>query len=173
MTKFCYGEFCRIKILRIRPEAHAGTGITPAAGIDNVEVFGSVAIGEGNKVNLTVATDGNFHPVRQRVNHRDPHTVQTTGVLVVFIGELTTSMELGHDQLNPGDLFFRMNIHRHTTTVIHHFQGLVFMQYHFDIRGVPRQRFIHTVVDHFLTKVIRAGRVCVHSRAPFNRLQTI
>ncbi len=67
---------------------------------------------------FAVAFDAHFDFARQRVDHRNTDTVQTTGKVITLVGEFSAGVQLGHDHFNAGDFFFRVNINRHTATVV-------------------------------------------------------
>ena len=96
--------------------------------------------------------------------------MQTTGELVVFIGELTARMQTTEDQLDGRHPLFRVDIHRHATPVVDNFQRLIGMQDDVNAFGMTRQRFVHTVINNFLAQMVWACRIGVHPRAAANRL---
>ncbi|MNS51838.1 hypothetical protein D3C72_845350 [compost metagenome] len=149
----------------------AGPGITFTAGTDNLKVLYFIAVFKGDVVDLAVAAHGHFHALREGVDHGDPHAVQAAGELVVFIGELTARVQTAKDQFDSRDTLFRVNIDRHTAPVVDHFEGLVGMQDHIDAFGMACQRFVHTVINHFLAQVVWASGIGVHPRAAANRLK--
>ena len=54
----------------------------------------------------------------RRIDHAHAHAVQAAAEGVVFIVEFAAGMQAGQDELNTGDFFFGMNIHRHAAAVI-------------------------------------------------------
>jgi hypothetical protein len=74
-------------------------------------------------------------------------------------------MQASQDQFHPGHLMLRMNVHRHPAAVVLHRERAIRMKDHIDPRRKAADRFIHTVVDHLLGKMIRTGGVGVHARA--------
>src|SRR5690606_3387606 len=94
------------------------------------------------------------------------------GELVVLVGELAAGVQLGEDQLDAGDAFFRVDVHRHAAAVVDHFQRVVLVEDHLDGRGVAGQRLVDAVVDDFLGQVVGARGVGVHARALAHRVQT-
>lgn len=81
-------------------------------------------------IDITITAHRYIDPAGQGVDHRNTYAVQTTGELVVFIGELATSVQTAEDQFNTRHAFLRVDIHRHTTAVVYDFQRLVFVQNH-------------------------------------------
>jgi hypothetical protein len=49
-----------------------------------------------------------------------------------------TSVQFGQDQLDPWNTFFWVDIHRHTTAIVGHFEGVICMQNNFNFSGVAR-----------------------------------
>ena len=74
-------------------------------------------------------------------------------------------MEPGQNQLDPWELFFFMQVNRHTATIVSHRHGSIFTQNDSDFAGVTFQRLINAVVDDFLRQMIGPGGVRVHARA--------
>src|SRR3546814_10691227 len=68
-----------------------------------------VSVAEAHPMLLAVAPDGELQPFAERVDDRDADTVEAAGDLVgVVVGgvlELTTGVELGHDDLGRRDAF--------------------------------------------------------------------
>src|SRR5690606_16309338 len=150
-----------------------GAGITLATSADNFQVTHLVAIGKGNPVDITVAADPHFQVRGQGVDHRHTHPVQTTGELVVLIGELTAGVEFGENQLYPGNPLFRVDIHRHAAAIVRYRQGAVLVQGHLDLTRMTGQGFVNTVVDDFLGQVVRTGGVGIHPRAFANGVEAV
>ena len=171
MLEAADGELEAVEILGVRPEVHAGAGVALAHRADHFQVAGLVAIGEGDAVLVAVAAHAHFDAGRQGVDHRDTDTVQTTGELVVLVGELTAGVQLGEDQLDAANALFRVDVDRHTAAVIGHFQGIVGMQDHLHRTGVTGQGFVDAVVDDFLGQVVGPAGVGVHARALAHRVQ--
>ena len=97
--------------------------------------------------------------------------MQTTGELVVLVAELAAGMQLGKDQFDARYAFFRVDIHRHATAIVEHFQRIVLVEDHLDRLGVPGQGFVDAVVDDFLGQVVGACGVGVHARALAHRVE--
>ena len=166
------GKFRRVEVFRVGQETHAGAGFLFRAAVHHLQIEGFVAVFEADARHLTIAPDGHFQHLRQRVNHRHTHAVQTTGKLIVVVGEFTTGVQLAEDQLDPGDAVLRVNIGRHTAAVVQHRHGAIAVQCDFHIGGMPCQRFVHGVVDHFLRQMVGAGGVGVHPRAFTDGVET-
>ncbi len=158
MLEAADGELRRVEVLRIGPEAHAGAGVALADRADHFQVGGLEAVGEGHAVLVAVTLDLDLDLVGQGVDHRDAHAVQAAGELVVLVGELAAGVQLGEDQLDAGDAFFRVDVHRHAAAVVDHFQRVVGVEDHLDGLGVAGQRFVDAVVDDFLGQVVGPRR---------------
>jgi len=126
---------------------------------------------ERHAVFVAVATDGDLDTVGQRIDHRYAHAVQAAGEVVVLAGEFATRMQAGQDQLDARDAFIRMDVYRHAAAVVAHLDRAVAMHDHFDIFGVPGQRFVYRVVDDFLRHMVRARGVGIHAGAALDRVK--
>jgi hypothetical protein len=65
-----------------------------------------------------------------------------------------------------------MYIDRHTATVISNFDRVVLKQLYIDPLTVPRKRFVNTVINHLVSKVIRTTCVRIHTWPAPHWLQT-
>ena len=149
----------------------AGPGVAFTAGAGDAQVFNFFPIFKGDAVDLTIAAHVDFHALRQGVDDRNPHPMQAAGELVVFIRKLPARVQPTKNQLNRRNPFFRVDINRHPAPVVDNLQRLIGMEDDFHAFGVAGQCFIHTVINNFLTKMVRTGCVGVHSRAAANRLK--
>ncbi|MNV26446.1 hypothetical protein D3C71_1175660 [compost metagenome] len=161
----------RIEILRVGPEAHAGTGVLLADAADHFQRRGAVAIAEGDAVLAAVALDMHLDQGRQRIDHAHAHAVQAAGEGVVLVVELAARMQAGQDQFDAGDLLLGVDVHGHATAVIADFAAAVLEQRDFDRVGVSGQGFVDGIVDDFLRQMVRARGVGVHARAALDRVQ--
>ena len=98
--------------------------------------------------------------------------MQTTGKLIVVVGEFTTGVQLAEDQLNPGDAVLGVNVGRHTAAVVQYGHRAIAVQRDFHKGGVTGQRFVHRVIDDFLRQMVGAGGVGVHARAFTDGVET-
>ncbi len=163
--------FGRVEEAGIRPKSHLGPSILLTHFADHGQRLGRITIGKGHGMHLRVFFDLNFDPSRQGVNNTDTHPVQTAGEFVIFAREFTACVQTGQDQLNPRYAMLRMNIHRHTSTVVGHSHAAVGQQSDLDSIAVSAHGFVYRVVDHLLDQVIRALRVGVHAGATSNRFK--
>jgi hypothetical protein len=97
--------------------------------------------------------------------------VKAAGILVILLVELSTRVQPGQDQFNARDFFFRVDIDRHTATVISDLKGSVFVQGNGNFLAVTCQRLVNAVVDNFVCQVIRPGCVGIHARPAADRLK--
>jgi len=165
------GELRRIEILRIGPEMHAGTGVALAHAADDLQLAGLEAIGEAHAVFVAVALDGHHHLGRQGVDHGNADPVQTTGELVVLVGELAAGVQLGEDQFDARHALFGVDVHGHAAAVVDHFQRVVLMQDDLHRARVAGEGFVDAVVDDFLGQVVGSRGVGVHARALAHRVE--
>ena len=103
--------------------------------------------------------------------------MQAAGNLVRGIVELTAGMQHGHDYFGRGTPFFRMDIHRNSTPVIRHGDGLVRMDGDGYVGAETRERLVDRVVDDLENHVVQAGAVVcipdVHSGALSDRVEAL
>ncbi len=97
--------------------------------------------------------------------------MQAAGEFVILPRKFPTRMQPGQDQLNAGDLLFRMLVDRQTAPVIAHRYRAVLVQLDGNSSAEPGDSFIDAVVDDFLYKMVRTGCVCIHPWPLANRLQ--
>ena len=166
-----HGKLGRIKIARIRPEPQGGAGRPARRRADLFQIGRLVAAGEGHVVLLAVALDPDFEMTGQRVHYRHADPVQAAGEAVVAVGELAAGVQAGQDQFDAGNALFGVQVHRHPAPIVGHRQRTVGVQNHLHNRGVAGKRFVHAVVNHFLSQVIRPAGVGIHSRPLANRVQ--
>src|SRR6185503_13582751 len=113
--------------------------------------------------------DPHLELFRERVHDRNADTVKTAGNLVCVLVELSAGVQDGHRELYTGNLFSWMNVDRDSAAVVCHGDGIVGVNYDFDLLGVTGERFIDRVVDYLVDQVMqstRGSRADVHSR-PF------
>ena len=155
MPQTANGEIGTVEVFRIGGELQAGTGVALANGINHLQLGGLVAVGKGHPVNLAIPPDGHFQMGRQGIHHRHTHTVQAAGEVIVALGKLTTGVQAGEDQLNPRNALFLVDIDGHTAAIVFHTQRIVTVQDHINPAGMAGQRLVHTVIDDFLSQVVR------------------
>ena len=98
--------------------------------------------------------------------------MEAAAKLIVFIGEFSSRVEGTENHFHPRLALLRVNVYRHTTTIVGHSDGAILIQGNADFACVTAQRLIDTVVDNLLGKVIGAGRIGVHTGAFAHRLKS-
>jgi hypothetical protein len=73
-------------------------------------------------------------------------------------------MQAGEDHLSTRHPFVRVQVHRHATAVVSDLKRTVLEHHDLDSSGITGDRFVYGVVDHLLSKVVRASGVGVHAR---------
>ena len=95
--------------------------------------------------------------------------MQTAGDLVGGVIELPAGMQHGQNHLGSRTAFLRVDIHRNSTAVVRHRDGLIGMDGDRDVGAKAGQRFVDGVVDDLKNHVVETGAVIgvadVHSRA--------
>jgi len=129
-----------------------------------------------------IPPDGQLQPLRQRVDDRHPHAMQTARHLVsvaAFVGvvELSAGVKLGHDHFGGGNPFLGVDIHRDAAPVVPDRDGIVGVDFHRDGRGMSRQSLVNAVVHDLIDHMVQARAVIgiadVHPRAFADGLQPL
>ena len=144
-----------LKHLRVRLEGHGGTGVI--RGAHDRHRLRHMAPGELHLVDLAVTMDLDHQPLRQCVHHGCAHAVQTAGHLVAAAAELAAGVEHGVHHLQSGFSRLGLNVHGDTAAVIHHGDGVAFVDGHGNFRAVARQRFVDGVVHDLVNQMVQAG----------------
>ena len=119
-------------------------------------------------IDMAVAIDLRCHVLRQGVHTADAHTMKSTRDLVTALVELTAGMQHSHHHFQSALVHLLMFIHRDTTSVVLHGDGVVFIDGYFDVFAVSCHRLVdgvvhslvHQMVQSFFTDVTN-----IHSRA--------
>ena len=119
---------------------------------------------------LAITVDGQVQRLRQGVHDGDADAVQTARDLVRRVVELAAGVQHGEDHLGRRDALLRMDIHRNSTAVIRHGDGLVGVDGDGDFGAMTGEGLVDRVVEHLEHHVVQAGAVIgvtdVHAR-PF------
>ena len=103
--------------------------------------------------------------------------MQTTGNLIGILVELTTGMQLGHDDLGGGHTFFPVDIGRNTTAIVTNRCRSIAIQLHQHQVTMTGQGFIDGVIDHLIDHVMQTGSVIgipdIHARSLAHRFQAL
>ncbi len=101
-----------------------------------------------------ITSDSDFTPFGKRVNCGHTNTMQTTADFIAAATEFTTGMQHGHDHLKSGDLLFRVNIHRNTTSIILYGDTFVFVNDDLNVVAKTGKCFVNRVVDNFVDEMM-------------------
>ena len=116
---------------------------------DDAELFGRFAALERHVVNLAVARDFDFEPIRKRVDAFGADAVQAAGIFVGALAEFSARVQIGQDQLDRRHLQFRMNVDRNAAAVVAHGDRTIDMDGHFDFVAIAGQMFVDRVIENF------------------------
>ena len=167
--------FCSLgEDLRICLEFHGSTGFGRVADDRNGLVV--IATVELLKIHVGAVLHGELQPLREGVDHRCAHAVQTAGHLVSAAAELTAGVQDGVHYGCCGDALLGVDAHRNATAVIgdpHH----VFRQdVHGDLRAVAGKCLINGVIDDLIDQMVQPLGTCgadVHARTLPDCLQPL
>jgi hypothetical protein len=124
---------------------------------------------------LAVAVDGQVQRLGQRVDDRHADAVQATRDLVRGVVELAAGVQDREDHFGRRNAFLRMDIHRNSTAVVLHGDGLVGVDGDRDVGTVTGERLVDGVVQDLEDHVVQARAVIgvpdVHSRALSDRVE--
>ena len=114
------------------------------------------AVFKGHKIFFAAAPHTQLKSIRQRIDNRDAHAMQTARNLVGVLVEFSTGMELGHDDFGRRHALFFVNIDRHAAPVVAHRTRAIAVQNHIDFIAMTCQRFVDGVIDDFVNHVMKA-----------------
>ena len=163
----------------VRPELHKRTGLAllPVTGSfrlrDRVYRSQRFALRIILRVDSSVTIHLNVHLGREGVHAAHTHAVQTTGNFIGILVELTTCVKHGHYDLQRRLMLLRMHVHRNTTTVILHGNGVILIDMHGDLVAETRKRLINGIVHYLINKVMQTLKrdiADVHRRSLAHRL---
>ena len=75
--------------------------------------------------------------------------MQTAGVLVSTLAELTAGVQVGEHELHGRNAELRVHIHRNTTAVVNHGNGTALVNLDDDLAAVSGQMLVNRVIQHF------------------------
>ena len=73
-------------------------------------------------------------------------------------------MESSQNQFNAADFFFGMDINRHSATIINNFKRTIFIYDNLNVAGMTGNGFIHAVINGFLSQMVGACGVGIHTQ---------
>ena len=127
-------------------------------------------------VDPAVSSDLYDHVCGQRVNYRSTYSVESAGYLVSSAAELTAGVQLCVDDLNSRDSHLRMDVYRHSTSVVLDGDRVVFFDSYLYMFTKSCQRFIDRVVHDLVYEMMESRRACtsdVHTRSQTYRFKTL
>ena len=139
-------------------ERHLGAGRLHRIAGDRQRGDG-VAMFEADEMLLADAPDLDFHPLRQRIDHRRAHAVQPARDLVGVLVELAAGVQAGEHHFGGGDAFLVMDVGRDAAPVVAHRDGAVAVQGEGHLVGEPGLGFVDRVVDDLEGHVMQARAV--------------
>ena len=103
---------------RIGEKGNLGSGFVRRGFADHRKWRSRLATLKRDHVDLAVAADFRFEPIRERVHALRAHAVQTTRVFVGTLAKLTTSVEIRENEFDRRDAKFRVRINGNAATVV-------------------------------------------------------
>ena len=162
--------------LRVGPEAHFGAApVRRLAGVLQFRL--RLAALERHPIEFLAARHFNFHPLRQRVCHRDADAVQATRGLVDLGIEFAAGVQRAHDHFERRlVLEFRVRIDRDAAAIVGDGDEAVGLHLDLDPVGMAGKRLVHGIVDHLGKEVMQRLLVSaadIHAGATAHRLETL
>jgi len=180
--QYCLGPQHMLELFQVKPgtveESRIGPEFDPGACIQLADLAhflqwrNLLAAGKGNVVFPAVTFDPDLQMFGQGIDYRYTNAVQATGKLVTLIGEFPSGMQFAQNHLYSRHTFFRVDIHRHTPSIVSDFQRTILVQGHPYLFGIPSNGLIHAIVDDFLGQMIRPGGIGIHTGALTDRIQS-
>ena len=162
--------------LRVELEGGLGAGIPGLFDFpDHFDRFLGMAALVALEVDLSIAADLHLAPLRQRIDRRDAHAVQTARDLVAAAAELAAGVQFGHDHFQGGFLLGWVHIHRDAAPVVGDGDRRIGVDDDFDAVAHAGQGLVDRVVHHFIDEVVQSldvGAAHVHARAAPDGLQS-
>ncbi len=141
-----------------------------------MQFLSGAAAFEGNHMALAIAAHLSLEEIGKGVHALGTHAVQTTGVLVGTLAELTTGVQIGEHQLHGGNAELRVHIHRNTTAVVNHGNGTTLVNLDDDLAAVSGQVLVNRVIQHFEHTVMQTTFIRVtnvHTRTLTHGFKTL
>ena len=153
---------------RVRQEGDGGAGLVLRAGAHHVQLVLGLAALEGDDVPLAVAPHLGLEPIGERVHALGTHTVQTAGVLVGTLAELTAGVQVREYQLHCRYAELGVNVHGNAAPVVRHRDGAVHVHENLDVRAIAGQVLVNGVVQDLKDAMVETALIRVadiHARA--------
>ena len=100
-------------------------------------------------INLAVARHFHFEPLGKGVRAFRADAVETAGIFVSALAELSAGVQVREHQFDGRHFPFRMNINRNTAAVVAHRNGAIDVNRDFDLAAKPREMFVDRVIQNF------------------------
>ena len=156
-------EFGDLEGFGARQEGDASALLAFGRRADDLQRGFGIAVPEAHEMLLAITPDGEFEPFAERVDDADADAVEAArhlvGIVVGRILELTTGMELGHDDLGCRDALFGVDSGRDATAVVLDRDRTVRVQLDQDAVAMAGQRFVDRIVADLEHHVVKAGAV--------------
>ena len=120
-------------------------------------------------IDLAVPADLHLQIFGQRVDHRNPDTVEAAGNFIGAGIEFAAGVQAGHDHFHRRQIFAFVQIHGNAPAVVFYGDAVVRMDDDLDFVAMPAHGLVDGVVHHLVDQVVqafRAGIADIHGR-PF------
>ena len=153
------GELGGREDLRVGDEVHLGAAL--GGGADHRQIRRLDAPGIALPIDLALGINFHLQQGGQRVDHRNPNTVESPRHLVGMIVEFAPGVKTRHDDFHGRDLLDLVNAHRYPATVIGHADAVVRVDHDIDGRAVAGHSLVDAVVHNLVNQVVESGHVDV------------
>ena len=140
-----------------------------------MDALGNLATGEGHGINFALFVDLNLQPLRQGIDHRGAHAMETAGNLIASAAELAAGVEHGEDHFQGALSGLLLNIHRDAAAVIGDGNHVPFFDADLNVGAEASQGLVDGVIHNFINQVVQAGGrggADIHARPLAHRFQT-
>ena len=98
---------------------------------------------------FAVAPDFQIEPIRERVDNRDAHAVQSARNFVSVAIKFSARVKHGHDYFRGGFLFGGVHVHGDATAVVDYGDAVIVVDRHVDFIAEAGHGFVHGIVHNF------------------------
>jgi hypothetical protein len=165
------GDIDGVEVSGIGLERDPGPRVALTHGPLGFQLAGGLAALVALAKDLAFALYFHLQPFGESVHHGNAHAMQAAGEAVVLVVEFAAGVKAGEDQLHPGNLVLRMDVHGHAAAIVDHLHGAILEQRDLDFPRISGERLVHAVVHHFLDQMVRPGGIGVHPRAAAHGLE--